>query len=364
MDLSERKKKIMRAIVEEYIETAEPVSSKSIVENAGLGISSATVRNEMAELEELGYLEKPHTSAGRIPSALGYRIYVNELMRRQKLSLEETETINAGLKDKMLQLDKVVSDAGRLTSMLTNYPVYALSAAAQQVTISRFDFISVDQNSFIAVVMLSNKAVKNKLIHLTFPVEAETLAKMSAVFNGGFTGITEDKITTQLIQTAERTTGDTVGVVAVIAGFAIEALSAVKHSEAYLAGTGQLLQHPEYQDIGKAQKLLAYLSDDERLLKLPAPAGDAELQITIGPENLAEELKDSSVIVAKYDAGNGLQGILGVVGPTRMDYSRVAAKLSYITKELSHILAGGKMPPELTDGNYKKQKNNDFTEDD
>lgn len=356
MDLSERKKKILQAIVEEYIETAEPVSSKSIAANTGLGVSSATVRNEMAELEELGYLEKPHTSAGRIPSALGYRIYVNELMRKQKLSLEETETINAGLKDKMLQLDKVVSDAGRLTSMLTNYPVYALAASAEQVTVSRFDFISVDPNSFIIVVMLSNKTVKNKLVHLTTVVEAETLARLSTVFNGGFTGITEDKITTQLIQSTERTTGDTEGLVAVIAGFVIEVLNSFKHSETYLAGTGHLLQHPEYQDIGKAQKLLTYLSDDASLMKLPAPTGDKDLQITIGPENLAEELKDSSVIVAKYDVGNGLQGILGVVGPTRMDYSRVAAKLSYITKELSHMLAGGKLPPELTDGSNDRSK--------
>lgn len=350
MTLSDRKKKILRAVVDYYIETAEPVSSKIIAQSSGLGISSATIRNEMAELESMGYLEQPHTSAGRIPSPLGYRVYVNELMLHQKLSIEETERINAGLKGKMMQLDKIVSDAGKLTSMLTNYPVFALSAAAAQLTITRFDLISVDQYSFIIVAMLSNETVKNKLVHLTTPVDADTLSKMATVFNGSFTRITEDKITTQLIQTTERTTGDTMGLVAVIAGFAIEVLSSSQQSETYLGGTSHLLQHPEYQDLGKAQKLLSYLSDDEGILKLAAPEEDADIKITIGPENLAEELKDSSVIVAKYDAGNNVQGLIGVVGPTRMDYSKVAAKLSYITKELSTMLSGEKRLPELGDG--------------
>ena len=143
MELSDRKKLILKTIVENYIDTAEPVGSKVIAETCGLNVSSATIRNEMAELESMGYLEQPHTAAGRVPSPKGYRLYVNELMQRHKLSLEEAEVINRNLLQKMQQLDKIISEAGRLTSKLTSYPAYALATAAAQITISRFDLIYV-----------------------------------------------------------------------------------------------------------------------------------------------------------------------------------------------------------------------------
>lgn len=345
MDISERKKKILRAVIDDYIETAEPVGSKTIAQNSGLGLSSATIRNEMAELEAMGFLEQPHTSAGRIPSALGYRMYVNELMRRHKLSIEETEEINNNLRLKMQQFDRLLTDAGKLTSRLTNYPAYALAAVSAAVTISRFDLIYIETNTFIIVVMLSNNTVKNKLIHLPTNIDQATLIKLSTMFNASFTGISDDMITPNLISATERASGDTIGLVAVIAGFAIEVLTETKTSEAFLTGTSNLLQHPEYKDIGKAQRLLSYLSDGSELLKLPSPDDNNNVKITIGPENLADELKDSSVVVAKYNAGDNMQGLIGVVGPTRMDYSKVSARLSYIADELSELISGESIPP-------------------
>lgn len=345
MDLSERKKKILRAIIDDYIETAEPVGSKAIAQDAGLGLSSATIRNEMSELEALGLLEKPHTSAGRIPSPQGYRLYVNELMRRHKLSLEETEEINRGLRHRMQQLDRLLSDAGRLTSKLTSLPAYALTTTAQNITISRFDLIYVEASTFIIVAMLSNSSVKNKLVRIPGNVEQSMLTKLATVFNASFTGITEDKITASLINATERATGDTVGLVAVIAGFAIEVLANASTSEAYITGASQFLQYPEYQDVGKAHRILDYLSDEGELLKLPKPENESDIKITIGPENLADELRDSSVVVARYDAGDGMQGLIGVVGPTRMDYSRVAARLQYIANGLGWLFSGGDIPP-------------------
>ena len=154
MELTERKKRILRAIIDEYVATAEPVGSKVIMQKSDLGLSSATIRNEMAELEEAGYLEQPHTSAGRIPSAKGYRVYVNELMNRQRLSVEETEEINQALHAKMRQLDRVISDAGKLTSRLTSLPAYAVTTAAVKVTATRFDLIYLDPTSFITVVIM------------------------------------------------------------------------------------------------------------------------------------------------------------------------------------------------------------------
>lgn len=164
------------------------------------------------------------------------------------------------------------------------------------------------------------------------------MTKLATVFNASFTGLTESEITASLISAAEISTGDRVGLVSVICGFLIQTLGETKSSDAHVLGTSNLLRHPEYQDIEKAQRLLNYLSDGSSMQNLPTPERGSDIKITIGPENLAEELRDSSVIVAKYDAGNNMQGIIGVVGPTRMDYSSVAARLSYIADGISKML--------------------------
>lgn len=354
MNLGERKKRILRAVVDHYVETAEPVGSKAIAGDLGQSISSATIRNEMAELESLGLLEQPHTSAGRIPTPLGYRVYVNELMDQHKLSLEDTEAINGALRNRIQQLDKILTDAGRLTSQLTSYPAYALSAASYSVTITRFDIIYIDANTFIVVVLLSNNTVKNKLVHLPMAVDQSYLMKLATLFNASFTGITEEKITASLISSTERASNDVSGLVAVVAGFAIELLCESKTRETHIIGASNLFEYPEYRDVDKAQRLLRYLSDDTELLKLPAPEDTDGMKITIGPENLAEELKDSSVVVARYNAGGDMQGLIGVVGPTRMDYSKVAARLSYIARGLSWLLSGNEHPPTFGSGNDKR----------
>ncbi len=346
MDLSERKKRILAAVVDEYIRTAEPVGSKTIAESAGLGCSSATIRNELAELVAMGYLEQPHTSAGRIPTPRGYRFYVNELMQRQKLTIEETEEINRSLTDKLSQLDHVISSVGALASRLTNYPAVALAAPAP-ATIKRFDLIYIDANTFIIVAMLSNNTVKNKLVHLPVSVGQEMMTRLSSVFNANFTGITDERMTPLLIRNAERAVDDTMGLVPVIASFALEILTASQEAEAYTCGANRLLAQPEFRDPDKAHNLMNYLSDAAHLRDLPdiSPDGANEVKVLIGPENLAEELRDSSVIVATYDAGDNTRGLIGVVGPTRMDYSGVAAKLSLIASALSARLGGGAAPP-------------------
>ena len=339
MEISERKKRILAAVVDEYIATAEPVGSKLIAQKSGLSVSSATIRNELAELTSMGYLEQPHTSAGRIPTAQGYRMYVNELMDRHRLSLEETEEINRSMQLKMQQLDKMMSDVGRIAAEMTDYPALAL-AARQAATIKRFDLIYIDSNTFIIVALLSSNAVKNRLMHLPFSVDQGMMQKLSTVFNASFCGITDEQITPLLISSTERSTGDTMGLVAAIAGFAIEVLSEEKSSQAVISGGAKLLRLPEYQDPAKAHSLMNYLSDSEHLSKLQAMDIGSDVKVIIGPENVAEELRDSSVVLAKYDAGDGTQGLIGVVGPTRMDYSKVAAKLSYIADGLSKALAG------------------------
>ena len=343
MSLTERKKEILRTVVEQYVDTAEPVGSKTVVQQLGTAVSAATVRNEMAELVELGLLEQPHTSAGRIPSPAGYRLYVNELMRSHKLSQNDTREISSSLNllHTAGQEQSLIDEAGRLTSRLTTYPAYALSSMTGDITIARFDLIYVDSFTFIIVVLLSNDLVKNKLVHITSPLQQPQLVKLSTVFNASFTGLTEERITTALISATERALNDASGIVAVIAGFCIELLCEIKSAQARVSGELSLFDHPEYQDVSKAQRIIRYLSDDNTLTRLPSPESTGEIKITIGPENLADELRDSSVLAVRYDAGGDMQGLIGVVGPTRMDYSKVAAHLKYIAQGLGGLLSGG-----------------------
>ena len=346
MTISERKKKILAAVVDEYIRTAEPVGSKAIAEKAGLGYSSATIRNELAELVNMGYLEQPHTSAGRVPTPTGYRMYVNELMEKQKLSLEETEEINQRLNEKIRQLDETISDVSRLASQITDYPALALTTRSA-ATIKRFDIIYVDANTFIIVVMLSDNTVRNKLVHLPVSVTEHMMKKLSALFNANFTRISEDQITPLMISSAERAADDTMGITSVIAAFAIEVLSTSFKPTTFVTGENRLLNQPEYKDPHKAHRLMSYLSGGSGIL----PDGNFDetadgIRVLIGPENVAEELKDSSVVIATYDAGDNTKGLIGVVGPIRMDYSAVAAKLSALAAGLSRRLGTGDAPPE------------------
>jgi heat-inducible transcriptional repressor len=341
LKLSERKKKIITAVVEEHIRTAEPVSSKAIQKAADLDCSSATIRNELSELGKMGYLEQPHTSAGRVPTPLGYRTYVNELMVRQKLSIEETERLNRDLDEKLNVLEPMVSDIGQFASSVVNYPILTLEAQPP-CTISRFDLIYLSAHSFIIVLLLSNSQVKTKLVKLPVSVGQEMITKLSSVFNANFTDIDESEITPLKISSMERAVGDTMGILSVVASYAIEVLSEEKHMKACVSGANKLLSQPEYQDPEKARELISFLSENAcgDLLPQQQMAPGENIKVLIGPENVAKELKDSSVILASYDAGQNMKGLIGVVGPTRMDYSGITAKLRLIASELSRRLGG------------------------
>ncbi len=359
MELTDRKRKILRALVETYIQTAEPVGSKSLAEIAGLKISSATIRNELADLTTMGYLEQPHTSAGRIPSPKGYRLYVNELMEKQKLSLQETQQINDALKNKMQQLDQVLDQAGKMVSQMTNYPAFALSAGSSKLSIARYDLIFVDQRSFITVLMTSNRQVKNKLIRTSLDVNEPQLQLLSTLLNAGFTGKTLEEMNPELMHIAEHAPGNSFALISLVVSFAMEALEEMESGSFYTTGVSHLLEHPEYQDLGKAQKLLTYLSDEEdsQLAQLPIPGGQ-KTKILIGPENVADELKDTSVVLASYDIGDGMKGVIGVVGPTRMDYAKVMAKLSAVADGLGKLFGNAteQLPPPPEDNSPEDSK--------
>ena len=189
MELTDRKKRVLRAIVETYINTAEPVGSKAIAQLAGLDVSAATIRNEMADLTEMGLLEQPHTSAGRVPSAAGYRLYVNELMGQHQLTLQETERINRALNLKMEELDRVIDQAGKVLSQISDYPVFSIAAGPERVTVKRYDLLMVEKGAFIVVVMTDTSVVKNKIIRVPGELSETQLQLLSAVLNSSFVGL-------------------------------------------------------------------------------------------------------------------------------------------------------------------------------
>ena len=356
MELSERKKKVLRSVVDLYIRTAEPVGSKAIAELPDMNYSSATIRNEMAELTTLGYLEQPHTSAGRVPSASGYRLYVDELMTDYRLTIDETKSINTAIEEKMQRVDKMMEKVAKLVSQATNLP--AISAASRQGggTVTRFDLILAGQGSFILVLMLSGDQVVNKLIKLPLNVTEADLKILSAVLNAAMTGLTLEEFTPELMDRVMRSAGAASSLVPVIVDFTTEALRGLAATNVSVVGQSRLLGLPEYRDVEKAQRVLSSI-DEDTLSNLPAVMQGANgTKVLVGPENVADELKDTSVVMTKFDIGDGMQGMIGVVGPTRMDYAKVTARLSYFAESLSKMFAKPETPqlPENVSENPKE----------
>ncbi len=344
MALSDRKKRILRAIVEAYIATAEPVGSKTVAQLAGLDVSTATIRNEMADLTDQGYLEQPHTSAGRIPSAAGYRLYVNELMDRQQLTIQETQRINDALNLKMEELDRVIDRAGKVLSQLSDYPVFTMAAAKERITVKRFDLLMVEDNTFIAVVMTDSNVVKNKLIHIPDGLSNPQLQMLAAVLNSSFVGLSREEMEENLSKMEAHTAPGAFELIAMVVEFAMEVLAEQGQQKFRTAGITHLLEHPEYHSLDKAKPLMAYLSEEGEAPRLPAALDTGKnMNILIGPENVNDALKDTSVVMASYDIGDNMRGVIGVVGPTRMDYAKVTARLSYFADSLTRMF-GKELP--------------------
>ena len=344
MELSERKKKVLRSVVDLYIRTAEPVGSKAITELPDMNYSSATIRNEMAALTDLGYLEQPHTSAGRIPSAAGYRLYVDELMADYRLSMDETKSINTAIEKKMQRVDKMMEKVAKLVSQATELPAISVASRRGGATVKRFDLILAGEASIILVLLLSTDEVVNKLIKLPLNLSDTDLKLLGAVLNATMTDLTAGEFTAELLDKVMTAAGTASALVPVIVDFATDTLRQHGSTNMAVAGQSRLLGLPEYRDVDKAQRMMTTL-DEDALVNLPAVMqGQNGTKVLVGPENVASELKDTSVVMTKFDIGDGLQGMIGVVGPTRMDYAKVTARLSYFAESLSKMFAKPEQP--------------------
>ena len=337
MELSERKKQILKAIIGDYIRTAEPVGSKALTAGHALPFSSATIRNEMSELEEMGYLEKPHTSAGRIPSPRGYRLYVDELMEQPQDTGEEDPSLQSMMQTKVRELDRLIQEAGRLISSLTNYASVAVTPAMTQISIRQFEIIAVDKMNFVIVVVTDSGTVKNKMVRTIANVSKDEAELLTYVLNQTLTGLPLSHITAERFDIVRRAAGLT-ALLAPVAEYIAELIEELSDQKVFLEGTNKLLRFPEYRDMHKAQVLLDYMEDDRRHL-LPATRKIDGIQFFIGPENGENPLSDTSAIYAKYDIGKIGQGVIGIVGPTRMDYAKLSAQLSRFAKGLNKLIA-------------------------
>ena len=338
MELSERKKQILKAIIGDYIRTAEPVGSKALTEGHALPFSSATIRNEMSELEEMGYLEKPHTSAGRIPSPQGYRLYVDELMEQpQDAGEEDDATLQQMMHTKVRELDRLIEEAGRIISSLTNYASVAVTPTMTQISIRQFEIIAVDKMNFVIVVVTDSGTVKNKMVRTIANVSKDEAELLTYVLNQTLTGLPLSHITAERFDIVRRAAGLT-ALLAPVAEYIAELIEELSDQKVFLEGTNKLLRFPEYRDMHKAQVLLDYMEDDRRHL-LPATRKIDGIQFFIGPENGENPLSDTSAIYAKYDIGKIGQGVIGIVGPTRMDYAKLSAQLSRFAKGLNKLIA-------------------------
>ena len=344
MELTDRKKRILRAIVDSYIRTAEPIGSKAIASLPDMSFSSATIRNEMADLTEMGLLEQPHTSAGRIPSPAGYRLYIDELMTDYRLSVDEAQTLNQTLDAKLQQFDDVIAQASKIVSKMTNLPAYAVTSRTGRVTIKKFEIIAAEAGSFILVLMTSHDVVKNKLIKLPVSCTDADLKLLTAVLNATLTDLTVDEITPDVMDRVSRAAGEAQSLVPIIVDYTLSLLRKQTQNDVFVSGQMKLLGQPEYRDPERAQELLTQL-DEEVLSNLPATLdANSKMRILVGPENVARELKDTSVVMTRFDIGDGMQGMIGVVGPTRMDYAQITARLSYFTESLSRMFAKPETP--------------------
>ena len=338
-ELSARKRLILQAIVESHIQYGEPVGSKSLMANQQLNCSSATIRNEMAELESMGLLEQPHTSAGRVPTELGYRFYVDSLAEQYRITAMEIEQINRTLKSKIGALDQILEDASRLISHFTNYTAVAIKPKSSSATIVRFEAAYVSDRSFVLVMVFADGTVKTKTIYVPISLSTEALSRFTDLFNVGFTGLTAPQIAYARIVEAERILGYLAPLVHPAVKAIYEAMSEMDGGDLKIDGVNHLLEYPEYSDMAQLKEMLDLFEHKENLLRLVSTGEErGDLQVHIGSENAIDAMSNSTFIYRTVRRGGKVVGAVGVIGPCRMDYSRVIALLNHLSDGITDVI--------------------------
>ena len=347
--LSERKKMILRAIIDAHIDRGEPVGSKFLTRNNNIAYSSATIRNEMAELEEMGYLEQPHTSAGRVPSELGYRFYVDSLMERYRLTRDELDQLDALKTSKEAELDRIIEQAGRLFSRITNYTAITVKPRPNQVVITNFNTVYVDSRSFV-LVMLSNTGVaKTKLIRTSSDITPRVTERLTELLNSYLANRKAEELSYAAIVEIQRALFGFEELVEPIIKCIYDTVNEIDRGDVKVEQVNRLLDFPEYSDLSQLQGLIGMLEKKEDILDIISNSENDTTNILIGKENSVDIMSNSTLIFKTITANDKVVGAIGVIGPCRMEYSKVITTLDLLAESIRGMFDDKKNL--LTDGN-------------
>ena len=341
-ELDERKRKILKAIIQTYLETGEPVGSRTISKYTDLNLSSATIRNEMSDLEELGYIIQPYTSAGRIPSDMGYRLYVDELMKEKE---KETAEIKELMIEKTDKMEKVLKQVVKVLASNTNYATMITSPTYHRNKVKFLQLSKVGESQLLAVVVVEGNLVKNHIIDLTEPMDDETVLKLNLLLNTQLNGLSIEEINLAMISRLKEQAGIHSAVISSVIDAVAQAIAPDEEDmKIYTSGATNIFKYPELADTSKASELISAFEEKQALAEFVKDVAESEygsentgIQVYIGNESPVKTMKDCSVVTATYDLGEGMQGTIGIIGPKRMDYENVMDNLKTLKNQLDNI---------------------------
>ena len=338
VELSERKHTILRAIIQNYLETGEPVGSRTLSKSTDLKLSSATIRNEMADLEDLGYIFQPHTSAGRIPSDKGYRLYVDMLMQDKEQELEELKSV---MLEKTDRVEKVLKQAAKVLAANTNYATLVSSPVNRRNTLKFIQLSQVDARQIVAVIVMSGNVIKNKIIDVEEPLSNENLLKLNMLLNTTLNGMSIEEINLGLIARLKEQAGIHSSVISNVLDAVADAIQVEEDMQIYTSGATNIFKYPELSDNQSAQEIINAFEEKQQLTELVtqtlAKEDNTGIQVYIGDETPVQTMKDCSVVTATYELGDGMKGTIGIIGPKRMDYEHVLKSMKRLQSELDQM---------------------------
>jgi heat-inducible transcriptional repressor len=338
MELTERKKKILQAIIRNYLESGEPVGSRTISKYTDLNLSSATIRNEMADLEEMGYILQPHTSAGRIPSDAGYRLYVDELMIEKQ---KEVDELKGELLDKEEKLDHLLKQTAKLLAVNTNYATMVSAPTIHRNKLKFIQLTKVNSEQLLAVIVVEGNVIKNSIIDIAQEMDEETILKLNILLNTHLNGLSIEEINLAMITELKQQAGIHSDLIGEVIDAVAQAIHEEEDLEIYTSGANNILKYPELSDNHKASELINTLEEKQVLGRLVKDTLEDEsstgIQVYIGNESPITAMKDCSIVTATYDLGEGMKGTIGIIGPKRMDYDKVVDNLKNVMNQLDSI---------------------------
>lgn len=334
MELSERKKRILKSIVDSYIASGEPIGSKYLTTSCDFTVSPATIRNEMSELEDMGYLEQPHTSAGRVPTALGFKTYVDSLMEKYMLTMDELKVLNELISFKMTELSDTLEQASKLISKMTNYASFAVLQAPDRTAL-RYETVFIDENDFLVVMICDNDVVRSERVKLREPITKEDLQEVQTAMNASLTGMHAEDITMPVFIAFEQSLGRLARVASACVKAVYDMLSGDNKEEVHVDGVTKLLSYPEFSDISSAKSVLSIIEEQSKIIEMLSGAKGDNLNLYIDDGEAELPVKDTSCVFCPIKVNGKKIGAIGVIGPKRMNYKKVIASLNYLASGIS-----------------------------